>query len=175
MYIELKTERLTLRPYGLADLEAVHEYAGDNDIKYMLFLPNATEEDTKKFLRDVESQWEKDEPDYYEFAAILDGELIGAVGAYMEDNRTKCELGWTFNKKYRGYGYATEAARAVCNFVTKELKVTEIFAHCDTRNTPSANVMRKLGMSQVYEGPRYYERTGEHAREYKYSMPASNI
>ena len=39
MYIELTTPRLTLRPYGLAELADVHEYAGDKeDIKYMLYL-----------------------------------------------------------------------------------------------------------------------------------------
>lgn len=29
MYIELKTERLLLRPLTIADLDAVHAYAGD--------------------------------------------------------------------------------------------------------------------------------------------------
>lgn len=171
MYIELKTERLTLRPYGLADFADVHEYAGDTeDIKYMLYLPNETEEDTRKFLRDVEAEWAKDEPDYYEFGLILDGKLIGAVGLYMEDNRTKAELGWTLNKKFRGAGYVTEAAKAVMEYAIKELHVTEVFAHCDTRNIPSANVMKRLGMVLEHEGARHYDRTGEDAREYKYSL-----
>ena len=174
MYIELKTQRLMLRPYGLADFESVHEYASDREIKYMLYLPNATEEDTKNFLKDVEGQWAKEQPDYYEFGAILDGKLIGAVGAYMEENHTKCELGWIFNKNYRGYGYATVAAKAVADFVKANLKVTEIFARCDSRNEQSAKVMQKLGMTKEYEGPRYYERTGEHAREDKYSMQLLN-
>lgn len=169
MYIELKTERLTLRPYGLADFADVHEYAGDkDDIKYMLFLPNETEEDTKIFLKSVEEEWAKDVPDYYEFGLILDGKLIGGVGLYMEDNRTKAELGWTLNKRFRGKGYVTEAAKAIMEFAKNEFKVTEIFAHCDTRNVPSANVMRRLGMELESEGDRHYDRTGEDAREYKF-------
>ena len=169
MYIELKTERLTLRPYGLPDFADVHEYAGDkDDIKYMLFLPNETEEDTKIFLNSVEEEWSKDVPDYYEFGLILDGKLIGGVGLYMEDNRTKAELGWTLNKRFRGKGYVTEAAKAIMEFAKNEFKVTEIFAHCDTRNVPSANVMRRLGMELESEGDRHYDRTGEDAREYKF-------
>lgn len=169
MYIELKTERLTLRPYGLADFADVHEYAGDkDDIKYMLFLPNETEEDTKIFLKSVEEEWAKDVPDYYEFGLILDGKLIGGVGLYMEDNRTKAELGWTLNKRFRGKGYVTEAAKAIMEFAKNEFKVIEIFAHCDTRNIPSANVMRRLGMELESEGDRHYDRTGEDAREYKF-------
>lgn len=169
MYIELKTDRLTLRPYGLADFADVHEYAGDKeDIKYMLFLPNETEEDTRKFLRSVEEEWAKDVPDYYEFGLILDDKLIGGVGLYMEDNRTKAELGWTLNKRFRGKGYVTEAAKSIMEYAINEFKVTEIFAHCDTRNIPSANVMRRLGMELESEGDRHYDRTGEDAREYKF-------
>ena len=171
MYIELKTERLTLRPYGLADFADVHEYAGDkDDIKYMLFLPNETEEDTRTFLKSVEEEWAKDVPDYYEFGLILEGKLIGGVGLYMEDNRTKAELGWTLNKRFRGKGYVTEAAKAIMEYAKKEFKVTEIFAHCDTRNVPSANVMRRLGMELESEGDRHYDRTGEDAREYKFVL-----
>ena len=171
MYVELTTPRLTLRPYGLADFADVHEYAGDkDDIKYMMFLPNETEEDTRKFLRDVEAEWAKDEPDYYEFGLILDGKLIGGVGLYMEENRTKAEFGWTLNKRFRGKGYVTEAARAIMDYAINALHVTEIFAHCDTRNVPSANVMKRLGMELESEGDRHYDRTGEDAREYKYTF-----
>ena len=175
MYIELKTPRLTLRPYGLGDFADVHEYAADKeDIKYMLYLPHETEEETKKLLSDIESQWAKDEPDYYEFGLILDDKLIGCVGLYMEDNRTRAELGWTLNKRFRGNGYITEAAKAIMEYAINELHVIEVFAHCDTRNTPSANVMKRLGMVLESEGDRHYDRTGEDAREYKYTyVPVS--
>ena len=40
MYIELKTERLLLRPLTTADLDAVHAYAGDpenaRELRYAL-------------------------------------------------------------------------------------------------------------------------------------------
>ena len=121
MYIELKTPRLTLRPYGLGDFADVHEYAADK-----------------------------------------------------EDNRTRAELGWTLNKRFRGNGYITEAAKAIMEYAINELHVIEVFAHCDTRNTPSANVMKRLGMVLESEGDRHYDRTGEDAREYKYTyVPVS--
>ena len=41
MYIELKTNRLTLRPLNIGDLDAVHTYASDiENTKYMINLPN---------------------------------------------------------------------------------------------------------------------------------------
>ena len=43
--IELKTERLTLRPVQLGDENQIHEYAGDKEITMMFWLPNDTFED----------------------------------------------------------------------------------------------------------------------------------
>ena len=169
MHMELTTPRLKLRPYGMSDFDDVYEYVCDkDDIKYMMFLPKRDEQETKDFLREVESQWAKDEPDYYEFGAILDGKLIGAVSVYMEENSTKAELGWIFNKKFRGMGYATEATKAVMEFAIKELHVDEVFACCDTRNKPSEKLMKRLGMELECEQDRCYSHTGEKATEYKY-------
>lgn len=52
MYIELKTDRLRLRPLGFADLEAVHIYAGDpENARYMMFLPKESKAETARELR----------------------------------------------------------------------------------------------------------------------------
>lgn len=52
MYIELKTDRLRLRPLGCADLEAVHAYAGDpENARYMMFLPKESKTETARELR----------------------------------------------------------------------------------------------------------------------------
>ena len=47
----IRTDRLLLRPLCSSDLKTVHEYAGDaENTKYMLFLPNTTEQETADFL-----------------------------------------------------------------------------------------------------------------------------
>ena len=51
MYLEIKTERLLLRPMDISDLEIVHEYASDKEnTKYLRFGPNDTIEETMTFL-----------------------------------------------------------------------------------------------------------------------------
>lgn len=51
MYIELKTDRLRLRPLGFADLEAVHIYAGNpENARYMMFLPKESKAETAREL-----------------------------------------------------------------------------------------------------------------------------
>ena len=111
MYLEIKTNRLTLRPLSTKDLSTTHKYASDLDVtKYMYYLPNLKIEESLAFLHDVEIEWRKDKPEFYEFAICLDGRHIGAVSLYhIEDDRY--ELGWILDKQYQGYGYATEAAQ----------------------------------------------------------------
>ena len=52
--IEIKTERLTLRPVQLGDETEIHEYAGDKEITMMFWLPNDTFEETADFGEDLD-------------------------------------------------------------------------------------------------------------------------
>lgn len=172
MFIELKTNRLILRPLNIEDLDTVHAYASDvENTKYMIYLPNDTIEETSRFLTRVTNEWQKDEPSFYEFAITLDGKQIGAVSVSLNEQRTEGELGWILNKNYWGKGYATEAAMAVKDFTINELKISILIAHCDYRNTASWNVMKKIGLTLVKDnGVRQYPKTAETARELMYSF-----
>ena len=172
MYIEIKTERLLLRPMNISDLETVHEYASDKEnTKYLRFGPNESVEETTDFLSNVTKEWKKDAPDFYEFAIELDGKQIGAVCVYLDEKHESGEFGWILNKKYWGNGYATEAALALKDHVVKELKVKRLIAHCDARNTASARVMEKIGLKlESDDGIRVYFKRNETAMELMYSL-----
>lgn len=172
MKIEIKTERLLLRPFRIEDLAAVHEYASDiENTRYMMYLPNETLDDTQNFLHTAHEEWKKDRPAFYEFAVTLNNRLIGAVSVYLNENRSEGELGWIINKRYWGNGYATEAALYVKKFALNSLKVMKLVAHCDVRNTASSNVMKKIGLSlERDDGIRVYKHTAEVAGELMYSL-----
>lgn len=172
MYIELKTNRLTLRPLNIRDLDTVHVYASDiENTRYMINLPNDTIEETSQFLTNVTNEWEKDEPSFFEFAITFDGKQIGAVSVCLNEQQTEGELGWILNKKYWGKGYATEAAKAVKDFAINELKVSVLVAHCDCRNNASCNVMKKIGLTLASDnGVRQYPKTMETGKELMYSF-----
>lgn len=167
MFFELKTERLILRPLSIEDLDTVHAYASDvENTKYMMHLPNDTTDETLHFLTRVTNEWQKDKPEFFEFAIMLEGRQVGAVSIYLNEQRTEGELGWILNKKYWGKGYATEAAMAVKDFAVNELKISMLMAHCDFRNTASCNVMKKIGLTVVKDnGVRKYPKTAETAKE----------
>lgn len=165
----ITTERLLIRPIENGDCEEIHGYAGDPSIDMMMFLPNETIEETKKFVEFAVSEWAKEEPEDMEFAVLLSGEIIGGV------NLEKCgvdrtyEIGWTIRKDMRGKGYATEAAKALMDYAFEELHAGIVQAHCDSRNQASEKVMRKLGMTLADDtGTRYYPKTGISSGEYLY-------
>lgn len=144
--MELHTQRLTLRPADMTQLESTHAYAADlENTHFMMFLPYATPEETAQALEDAERQWASPRPERYEFAVFLGNSHIGGVTLYMQEDRSEAELGWVLHKAYWRRGYATEASLAVMDFA-RTLGVKRIFACCDSENLPSFKTMEKLGM-----------------------------
>lgn len=173
--MELKTERLCLKPLGTQYLKSVHEYASDiENTKYMVHLPNATIQETADFLRSTENEWKRPKPEFYEFAVIYEEKQIGAVSLYMKDDFRLGELGWILNKKYWNMGIAFEAAVRLIEFAKDELTLTHFIAHCDSENTGSYRLMEKLGMvrTAVYKG-RKNKASEEERTEYQYEMHTS--
>ena len=174
--MELKTQRLLLRPLVSDDWKAVHEYASDvENTRYMTFLPNDTEEETRDFVAWAAGEWQKEKPETCEFAILLQGKLIGACSVAISEDRREGEMGWILNKRYWGQGYMTEAALAVRNFAIRELGLMRLIATCDSRNQASWRVMEKLSfrLEKEYEG-RVYPKTGEKACERLYSLTVSD-
>ena len=164
------TDRLILRPLEVTDLPTAHRYASDKEItRYMLNLPNDTEEETLKFITDAITEWNKEQPEYYEYAVTLDGYQIGGVCLYLTDDRKQGELGWILDREYHGKGYAFEAAQAMID-LAEQLGLESVFARCDSRNAPSDALMKRLGLTlESADGTRCYEKRGETAGELKYS------
>ncbi|MBP3618918.1 MAG: GNAT family N-acetyltransferase [Lachnospiraceae bacterium] len=164
--------RLTLEPLGLKHLGTVHEYASDlENTRYMVHLPNETIEETRAFLERKEAEWKKEVPESYEFAVLLGEVHIGAVCAYLNEERTEAEIGWIINKNYWRKGYAVEAAKLLLDFCKKEINIHKFTAVCDTENVGSYRVMEKLGMKRVCVRDGRKNRASEaFSKEYQYEM-----
>lgn len=161
--MEITTQRLTLKPHGTQYLETTHRYASDiENTRFMTHLPNDSREDTLRFLQSVDAEWQKETPDFYEFAIQLNGTHIGAVGAYRDHDAL--ELGWIIDKRYWGMGYASEAARGLVDALNRQLGEKRFIAHCDSENTASSRVMQKLGMLLVETSPGRKNRASDEER-----------
>ena len=170
--MEIKTDRLLLRPLCLSDLKTVHEYACDlENTKYMLFLPNVSVQETYNFLCSVEEEWQQEHPSAFEFAIVLDNVQIGAISISLGEISNQGEIGWILNKKYWNCGYVSEAATAILDFAENQLHLQRVIAQCDWRNIASARVMEKIGMQLIDEhGTRTYVKRAETARELTYMI-----
>lgn len=171
--IEIRTDRLTIVPIGMDFFNSTHAYASDLETtRYMMFLPNYTEDETSEFLRASEEEWAKEYPEYYEFAVLLGDKHIGAVSLYRdEEDKNTGELGWIIHKDHQHKGYAYEAAKALMEYAAGKLGIRHIIAHCDTENLPSYRLMEKLGMKRTDEyGGRKNKCSDEERREYLYEV-----
>lgn len=170
--MNIHTKRLLLEPLGMQHLASTHKYTSNLDnTKYMIHLPNTDISETESFLERVQAEWQKYNPQFYEFAILLENEHIGAVSIYIENDNAEGELGWIISKEYWGNGYAAEAAGAIINFAIKELKVKKFIAHCDSENISSFRVMEKLGFSLVERAKgRKNKSSNEDREELMYSL-----
>ncbi|MGD0691677.1 MAG: GNAT family N-acetyltransferase [Acidimicrobiales bacterium] len=146
--MELRTERLVLREFSLADQDATHRYGSDVEVtRYMTWGPNSLS-DTANYLMDVVRRANAKPRTSFTLAVVnLDGDLIGAAGLKLTDGeRRQGELGYVLAKDSWGSGYATEVARCLIAFGFNELGLDQITAICDPENHASARVLEKAGM-----------------------------
>ncbi|MEP1079233.1 GNAT family N-acetyltransferase [Leptolyngbya sp. PL-A3] len=147
----LKTDRLLLRPFTLADAPLVQRFMEDGAIAHTArSIPYPYEDG-------MAEQWiATHAPDYEAGVAVVyaialqNHTLIGAVGLTLSPADACAELGYWVGQPYWGQGYATEATQRLIQFGFESLMLNRIYATCLARNSASARVLQKSGMT--YEG-----------------------
>ena len=77
--------------------------------------------------------------------------LIGTLGAFTKAARpSECEIGYSILPPYEGRGFATEAARALIEYLRADERLDSVIAHTFPSIPESIRVMEKCGM--VYDG-----------------------
>ena len=150
---ELRTDRLLLRPFTLADAPIVQRLAGERDIaSTTLNIPHPYEDGlAEEWISTHQNRFEEGESVTYAIVLYEDGDLIGAISLMDISKRHQhAELGYWIGKPYWNNGYCTEAARAALRYGYRALGLNRIFACHLSRNPASGRVMEKIGMT--YEG-----------------------
>lgn len=113
---ELTTERLVLRRLSHDDAAGVYRYWSDPEV--------------------VRYQtWEPS------------GELVGDCGLHFPEGRDhEAEFGITLMPAHQGMGYASEALRAVLQYLFITLDKHRVYGSTDPRNLPSQRMMERVGM-----------------------------
>jgi len=150
----LETERLLLRPPTLDDVEAAGELLGDPEVMRFIGGSIAPREAWPTIVERWMFRWEANGMGPFVVERRADGRFVGRVGMHVWDTRTwvpstwadagafgQPELGWALARAMWGSGYATEAARAVREWVQVDSLVSVIAPG----NVASQRVAEKLG------------------------------
>ena len=144
--VELKTERLLLRPFELGDVDDVLAYASEPEVGHYLALPRPyTRDNAVEFVaRQVLAEWSTRPT----FAIVFEEHVVGGIGLRVDERHARAELGYALAKPQWGRGLTPEAARAVVGWGFERYALNKVGAYADLRNRRSWRVMEKLGMTR---------------------------
>ena len=169
--VELKTERLVLRPWREADLEDFYEYARMDGVGQMAgWAPHKNREESRTIL-DSFIRHKKT------FAIELGGKAIGSVGVeeYNEEDFPELahmkgrEIGYAMSRDYWGRGIMPEAVRAVIGYLFSVEKLDFLTVCHFAWNRQSQRVIEKCGFTYVKD-TMYQTRLGTQERSRAYVL-----
>lgn len=169
---KLETASLVLRPFAPSDAPAVRQLAGAPEVaRTTLNVPHP-------YPAGVAEDWIGRHPEYfatrqavvYAVTQRAGGALCGSISLGLARQHDRAEMGYWFGVDFWGRGYATEAARALCDFGFRQLGLNRIYAQHFAANPASGRVMQKIGMA--YEGTlrQHHRKNGEYVDSLCYAV-----
>lgn len=145
--MELKTERLIMRPWKESDAENLYEYAKDPNVGPIAGWPVHTSvENSREIIRDVLSAEET-----YAVCLKEDGKAIGSIGlmvgaaSNLSIPDTEGEIGYWIGVPFWGRGLIPEAVNELLRHGFEDLKLDKIWCGYFEGNTKSKRVQEKCG------------------------------
>jgi ribosomal-protein-alanine N-acetyltransferase len=143
----LETDRLIVRPFRESDYADLFEYLSlEETYRFEPGNPVSPEEAKEIALKRSDSvNW---------WAVTLkdntNHKLIGHISLFQTEPEVfrAWEIGYIFNPEYHNRGYATEACRAVIDYVFTNLDAHRIVANCNPENRASWRVLEKCGLTR---------------------------
>lgn len=146
----LYTERLILRPINLEDANDIFEYASGPNVGLNAgWKPHENIEETIELINLLFLGKE----DIFGIVLKESEKLIGTIGLIKDpkrENEKARMLGYAIGEIYWGFGYTTEAAKAVVKYGFEFCGYNLISAYRYPHNSRSGRVLEKCGFT--YEG-----------------------
>ena len=138
--IKIETERLIIKKFKPDDWQDLYEYLSQEVVaKYEPYDVFSEEESRQEAVR-------RSKNDKFWAVCLKDcGKLIGNIYLSKQEFDT-WELGYVFNAKFHGKGYATESAKAMVDYAFKNKNARRIIAMCNPSNTASWKLLERLNM-----------------------------
>ncbi|MEK0314856.1 GNAT family N-acetyltransferase [Cohnella sp. 56] len=136
----IETNRLRLRNFAAADAPEFLEYAAHPRVNCFLSDKTPTLEEAALKL-----QKRSDEHSYLAVCLKESNALIGEL-FYMHEEPDTYSVGWNFNARYEGMGYARESAEALLHYLFMQKEARRLYAYVEDDNVRSQRLCEKLGM-----------------------------
>ncbi|AUH01933.1 GNAT family protein [Pectobacteriaceae bacterium CE70] len=139
------TPRLIIRAFKDKDASALFDYLSSPRT------PCFQDEKLSSFAEAIE-EVNKRSRDASQFAVCLK-ETDGLIGHLFADNseepdRNTWSVGWHFNQRYEGQGYATESVAALFQYLFSEKEARRLYAYVEDYNLASQRLCTRLHMRQ---------------------------
>ncbi|WP_432409144.1 GNAT family N-acetyltransferase [Wukongibacter sp. M2B1] len=174
--LRLETENLIIRPYTKND--ALNLYDTLNDKNVLKYIPEEpiTIEQAQNAIDWLISNYDLDLDSDYKYSFAIEtkqtNDYVGWCGfGYLDYDKSQKEIYFTLKSKYWGQGFATEASKALVEYIFNELELKKLVAVVKPDNVASKRVIEKLGFKHegivknvpeefsFYEGELYYTLT----------------
>ena len=149
--LPIESDRLVIRALSLEDFDRHYAmYSNPDVVRYLYYGPmDATAARTHLARRSTAEL--PFEGSFLNLGVEVRGEglLIGevALGVVSTVHRV-CEVGYVFDPRWFGHGYATEASAVMVELAFGRLNAHRVIGRIDGRNSASRRVLERLGMRQ---------------------------
>lgn len=171
--MELKTERLLIRPFVLSDLHDMHEYCTQKEVAENAgWAAHQSVEESADILHSWISGGSK-----YAIMLLENNKVVGhiAIDPDSEEGRADTrELGCALNRHYHRHGIMSEAMLATVEYLFTKEAVETIWACCFHNNPASKGMIEKCGFEFVQEGTFYSSSLDQEFASYEYRITKTN-
>ncbi len=149
--MHLETERLLIRDFESYDESQLRKIIWQENV--VRFMKDWSENSLVPGRLSGYIEWLKtqsDSTDVYEnkrYAVVLkeNNMLIGMVGMGIEENLNEVEMAYFIDEDYRGFGYAPEALKRLCDWCLSVSDIHYLILTIDCENQASSKVAEKSG------------------------------
>lgn len=144
----LETPRMVLRKLVPRDASDMYEYSSNSNVtRFLTWTEHESLRYTKQYIRYIISRYRTG--DFLDWGIVLksNDKMIGTCGlTSIDTENSRAEIGYVLNPDYWNNGYASEAVRAVIEYLFNVIGVNKVEARIMTGNLPSASVLKKCGL-----------------------------
>jgi RimJ/RimL family protein N-acetyltransferase len=146
----LTTERLTLRPFGVADLDPMLAVMTADGVRSSLHVPDGFDRtDAWRTISMFAGLWALRGLGQWVLEERGSGRFVGRAGLHwrVEPEWPGVEVGWMLDPGAWGRGYATEAGARAVRYGFEEVGEDTLYSVILPGNTRSEAVARRLGFT----------------------------